>query len=52
MMRLRARALRLQALIELDEAGSEERSILEAPSSHVKDGARVIPTRQGRFAFG
>ena len=42
----------LQALIELDEAGSEERSILEALSSHVKDGDRVIPTHPGRFAFG
>ena len=39
----------LQALIELDEAGSEEHSILEALSSHVKDRDRVIPTHQGQF---
>ena len=42
----------LQALIELAEAGSEERSILEALSNHVKARDHVIPTLQGRFAFG
>lgn len=41
----------LQALIELDEAGSEERSILEALSNHVKTRDHVIPTRRGRFAL-
>ena len=41
----------LQALIELAEAGSEERSILEALSNHVKARDHVIPTRQGRFAL-
>ncbi len=41
----------LQALIELAEAGSEERSILEALSNHVKDRDHVIPTRQRRFAL-
>lgn len=42
----------LQALIELADAGSEERSILEALSNHVKNRERVSPTRQGQFAFG
>ena len=42
----------LQALIELAEAGSEERSILEALSNHVKARENVIPTRQGQFTFG
>ena len=41
----------LQALIELAEAGSEERSVLEALSNHVKARDHVIPTRQGRFAL-
>ena len=41
----------LQALIELAEAGSEERSILEALSNHVKARDHVIPTRQRRFAL-
>ncbi len=41
----------LQALIELAEAGSEERSILEALSNHVKARDHVLPTRQGRFAL-
>ena len=41
----------LQALIELAEAGSEERSILEALSNHVKARDYVIPTRQGRLGF-
>ena len=41
----------LQALIELAEAGSEERSILEALSNHVKARDHVIPTRQGQFAL-
>lgn len=41
----------LQALIELAEAGSEERSILEALSNHVKARDHVIPTRRGRFAL-
>ena len=41
----------LQALIELAEAGSEERSILEALSNHVKARDHVIPTRQGRLGF-
>ena len=41
----------LQALIELAEAGSEERSILEALSNHVKARDHVIPTRQGRLEF-
>ena len=41
----------LQALIELAEAGSEERSILEALSNHVKAREHVIPTRQGRFVL-
>ena len=42
----------LQALIELADARSEERSILEALSNHVKDRDHVIPTRQGQFSFG
>ena len=42
----------LQALIELAEAGSEERSILEALSNHVKARDHVSPSRQDRFAFG
>ena len=42
----------LQALIELAEAGSEERSILEALSNHVKTRGNVSPSRQGRFAYG
>ncbi len=41
----------LQALIELAEAGSEERSILEALSNHVKARDHLVPTRQGRFAL-
>jgi len=41
----------LQALIELAEAGSEERSILEAISNHVKARDHVAPTRQGRFVL-
>ncbi len=41
----------LQALIELAEAGLEERSILETLSNHVKDRDCVIPTRQGRFTL-
>jgi len=41
----------LQALIELAEAGSEERSILEALSNHVKTRGNVSPSRQGRFAL-
>ena len=39
----------LQALIELAEAGSDERSILEALSNHVKARDLVLPTRQGRL---
>ena len=39
----------LQALIELAEAGSEERSILEALSNHVKSRGHVVPSRQGRL---
>jgi len=42
----------LQALIELAEAGSEERSILEALSNHVEARDHVLPTRQGQFSFG
>ncbi len=42
----------LQALIELAEAGSEERSVLEALSNHVEARDHVIPTRQGQFVFG
>ena len=42
----------LQALIELADAGSGERSILEALSNHVKNRERVRPTRQGQFALG
>ncbi len=42
----------LQALIELAEAGSEERSVLEALSNHVKTRGNVSPSRQGRFALG
>ena len=42
----------LQALIELAEAGSEERSILEALSNHVENRGSVSPSRQGRFAYG
>ena len=42
----------LQALIELAEAGSEERSLLEALSNHVETRDHMIPTRQGQFAFG
>ncbi|MDE0182652.1 MAG: DUF1156 domain-containing protein [Caldilineaceae bacterium] len=41
----------LQALIELAEAGSDERSILEALSNHVKTRGNVSPSRQGRFAL-
>ena len=41
----------LQALIELAEAGSEERSLLEALSNHVKARDHLVPTRQGRFAL-
>lgn len=41
----------LQALIELADAGSEERSILEALSNHVETRDHVSPTRQGHFAF-
>ena len=37
----------LQALIELAEAGSEERSILESLSSHVETRGNVSPSRQG-----
>ena len=39
----------LQALIELAEAGSEERSILEALSNHVKSRGEVRPSRQGKL---
>ena len=42
----------LQALIELAEAGSEERSVLEALRSHVETRGNVSPSRQGRFAYG
>ena len=42
----------LQALIELADAGSDERSILEALSNHVKARDHVSPTRQGQFSFG
>ena len=42
----------LQALIELAEAGSEERSLLEALSNHIKTRGNVSPSRQGRFALG
>ena len=41
----------LQALIELADAGSDERSILEALSNHVKARDHVRPTRQGRLGF-
>ena len=41
----------LQALIELAEAGSEERSILEALSNHVKTRGNVRPSRQVRLGF-
>ena len=41
----------LQALIELADAGSEERSVLEALSNHVKARERVLPTRQGILGF-
>ena len=39
----------LQALIELAEAGSEERSILEALSNHVKSRGHVVPSLQRRL---
>ncbi len=42
----------LQALIELAEAGSEERSLLESLSNHIKTRGNVSPSRQGRFALG
>ena len=36
----------LQALIELSDAGSEERAILESLSNHVAAQSGVAPTRQ------
>ncbi|MYD25363.1 MAG: DUF1156 domain-containing protein [Gemmatimonadetes bacterium] len=42
----------LQALIELSEAGSDERSVLEALSNHVAAQGDVSPIRQKRFQFG
>ena len=42
----------LQALIELSETGSDERSILEALSNHVAAQGDVSPIRQKRFQFG
>ncbi|MDE0078899.1 MAG: DUF1156 domain-containing protein [Caldilineaceae bacterium] len=41
----------LQALIELADVGSEERSILEALSNHVKARDNVRPSRQVRLGF-
>ena len=41
----------LQALIELADAGSEERSVLEALSNHVEARDHVVPTRQGMLGF-
>ena len=42
----------LQALIELADAGSDERSILEALSNHVAVRGDVGAPRQRRFQFG
>ncbi|MCY4661618.1 MAG: hypothetical protein OXF93_17705 [Acidobacteria bacterium] len=39
----------LQALIELAEAGSEERAILESLSNHVAAQSGVAPVRQPRL---
>ena len=42
----------LQALIELAEAGSDERSILEAISNHIASRGDVRPPRQQRLLLG
>ena len=42
----------LQALIELADAGSEERAILEALSNHAAAHGDVRAPRQGRFQLG
>ncbi len=42
----------LQALIELSEAGSDERSILEALSNHLAAQGDTAPARQRQLHFG
>ena len=42
----------LQALIELAETGSDERSIMEALSNHLATQGDVAPARQGQLQFG
>ena len=42
----------LQALIELSEAGSDERSILEALSNHLAAQGDTAPARQRKLLFG
>ena len=42
----------LQALIELSETGSDERSILEAVSNHLAAQGDAAPVRQRQFQFG
>ena len=42
----------LQALIELAETGSDERSIMEALSNHLATQGDVAPSRQGQLQFG
>ena len=42
----------LQALIELAESGSDERSILEALSNHLATQGDVAPTGQRKLQFG
>ena len=42
----------LQALIELAESGSDERSTLEALSNHLATQGYVAPTGQRQFQFG
>ena len=42
----------LQALIELSETGSDERSILEALSNHVATQGDAAPARQRQLQFG
>ena len=42
----------LQALIELADAGSDERSVLEALSNHVAVRGDVAPSRQRQLQFG
>ncbi len=42
----------LQAIIELAEAGSDERSVLEALSNHVAIRGDVVPSRQRQLQLG